>query len=169
MRSGRIASSRSRTGGSKPMRDPGEMPERIRELLGGAARRFGIEDAAAVSKIWARWDRVVGEDIATHAQPASLKGGTLRVQAESPVWATEIGYLADEIRARVNAAVGAPTVRRVVVFTAPGGPSVEDRRKRRTTRSGRVDAGGSGTVGQAARDPFDAFEKARKAWAARHR
>ena len=151
------------------MADRIELPDRIKDLLSGAARKFGIEDAAAVSRIWGRWNEVVGPEISAHAQPVSLKGGVLRVQAESPVWATEIGYLADEIRARINGSVGSTVVHSVTVFTARSGAMSNDRRRRDPAAGNRSERASETSPGGASKDPFEAFERARRAWAARRR
>jgi predicted nucleic acid-binding Zn ribbon protein len=70
--------------------------------------------------LWRRWAEVVGEDIAAHAEPTSLRDGVLRIRTESPAWATELGYLADEIKRRADEVVGRGVVREVRVWTGPG-------------------------------------------------
>lgn len=95
-------------------------PFRLSDLLGPAAKSFGVEDTRAVSALWRRWEEVVGEGIAAHAEPTSLRDGVLKVRADSPVWATEIGYLAEEIRGAIERELGPGSVRSISVWTGPG-------------------------------------------------
>jgi len=97
-----------------------DFPPRLSELLDPAARRAGIEDGTRTGMVWNRWSSIVGPDVAKHAEPSSLRGGVLRVRTDSPAWATELTYLAEEIKSRTNAAVGAPLVAEVRVWTGPG-------------------------------------------------
>ena len=140
-------------------------PSPLKALLGPAATRFGLDDAMATGSLWTRWEEIVGGDVAAHAQPTSLRDGVLRVRADSPVWAHEIGYLTEEIRSKANAALGRSVIREVKVWNAPGAPVPE----RRSGSPG----DGHGTSGEEAPtdhiqghdgDPLEALDKARKAW-----
>ncbi len=143
----------------KPERDPAP----LRGLLGSAASGYGLDDALSAATLWKRWVEVVGPDVAAHAEPTSLREGVLRVRADSPVWAHEIGYLAAEIKKRANETLGSEAVAEVRVWNAPGAPvpkrpSAGDR----DLSSARVRS--SEDLDQ---DPLNALEKARVAWAAR--
>jgi hypothetical protein len=94
-------------------------PSRLGDLLGPAARSFGVQDPKVVSALWRRWAEVVGESIASHAEPTSLRDGVLKVRADSPVWATEINYLAEEIRSAIERELGPGSVRSLSVWTGP--------------------------------------------------
>ena len=154
------------------MTDPLESVVRIKDLLGDAGRRLGMPAAVETGSIWSRWTEIVGPAVAAHAEPSSLKGGVLRVRADSPAWATEIGYLKDEIKAAVNRLVGLELVEEVRLWTGPG-----------AIRGPRPAGAGGGTApvseptpvrdGGLVRDPSGlvpnaAVERARAAWAKRH-
>ena len=127
---------------------------------------MGIKAPAETAALWSKWKDIVGESVARHAAPSSLRDGILRVRVDSSTWATEIGYLASEIRSRVNVALGSPTVTEVRVWVgskkdvqeqagaASGGP----RRTPPKRRPRNVEA-----------DPIEAFERARGAWFKRTR
>jgi predicted nucleic acid-binding Zn ribbon protein len=141
-----------------------DLPARIGELLGGLSERTGIEAPIETATVWSRWGEIVGADIATHAEPTSLKGGILRVRAETPTWATEIGYLGDEILRRTNAVLGAPVVTEVRVWTGPGPaagfPTQRHDLGRSRRRAVKRDEGTEG-------DPVTVFRRARAAWSRR--
>jgi Dna[CI] antecedent DciA-like protein len=141
-----------------------ELPPRIGELLDDAGRRVGVKAPVETGKLWARWREIVGPDVAAHARPSSLRDGVLRVRADSPAWATEIGYLGDEIRRRANDVAAREIVTEVRVWTGP-------------PRGDAAETGPSGTSDfeppsetrrePTTDDPAVAMERARSAWARR--
>lgn len=142
------------------MRDDDLAP--LRDLLAPITKRLGLGGAAETATVWRRWSEIVGPGVAAHAEPTSLRDGILRVRTDSPVWATEIGYLADEIRRRINAAVGGEAVRRVVIWT---GPRRRERPGSSAPSGGRPDP----TVPDPPADPVDALARLRATWERRFR
>ena len=102
------------------MSERSDLPPRLKDLLGSTAARAGLDDPVSTGAVWARWEEIVGSEVARHAEPTSLKRGVLRIRTESPVWATEIGYLGPEIKRQVNTALGRDLVTEVTVWTGPG-------------------------------------------------
>lgn len=137
-------------------------PSRLKDLLPGATGRLGIPSPEATGRVWSAWKDIVGPAVASHAEPTSLRDGVLRVRADSPAWATEIGYLADEIRSRANAVTGRSLVLEVRVWTGPG-----------STLATPAPATPRDASGEPRRerpeDPAEALERARRAWARRRR
>jgi predicted nucleic acid-binding Zn ribbon protein len=134
-------------------------PRPLKDLLPDATKRLGIPSPEATGRVWARWKEVVGPDVAAHAEPTSLRGGILRIRADSPAWATEIGYLAAEIRSRVNAVTGRQLVDEIRVWTGP--PPA-----RANVPSARPEASAE-PPRERPDDPREALERARRAWAKR--
>ena len=131
---------------------------RLKDLLPDATGRLGIPSPEATGRVWSAWPEIVGPAVAAHAEPTSLRDGVLKVRADSPAWATEIGYLVDEIRSRANAVTGRALVSEVRVWTGPGRPAAGS--------PGKV-AGETSAAPEKERpkDPVEAFERARRAWA----
>ena len=138
------------------------VPTRIGDVLGPAAQELGIGDAAEAGWLWRRWDEIVGETIGRNARPSSLREGVLRVRASSAAWATEIGYLAAEIRRLVNRAEGRELVKEVKVWTGP--PLPEQARERPAPQAPEVPVEEDRPA-----DPIEAFQRAREAWQRRSR
>lgn len=139
-------------------RDQG--PQRVRDLLDRASSGLGIRNPVATGLMWSRWNQIVGADIAAHTEPSSLKDGVLRIRTDSPVWATEIGYLGDEIARRVNQDARRELVTEVKVWHGPGrvGRSAPAKPKGPAEGARRTAAEASSA------DPGSAFERAQAAW-----
>lgn len=146
----------------KPVSDPAPLGS----LLPAAAGRLGLDDGGAVGAVWRRWRDIVGDDVAAHAEPTSLRSGVLRIRADSPVWAHEIGYLAEEIKTRANSLLDRQAVSEVRIWSGPS--------KTGRTGSTRTSPNASGDEAAAAAeempaDPQTALDRARRAWLSRRR
>jgi predicted nucleic acid-binding Zn ribbon protein len=133
----------------------------LRDLLETEVQRAGIKNAVLVGRVWELWGGLVGRDVAAHAEPTSLKHGILRVRADSPAWATELSYLADDLRRRINQGVGNDVVGEVRVWSGPGPISS------RPTPVGGGRPPDLPPTGEG--DPLVALTRAREAWSRRRR
>ena len=139
-------------------------PMPLGSLLSGAASRYGLDDASAVGSVWRKWVDLVGRDVAAHCEPTSLRSGVLRIRADSPVWAHEVGYLAEEIKSRVNALLGRDAVTEVRIWS---GPSKTPRANAGGQTAARPRGADPTPPDEASQDPLSALERARGAWLAR--
>jgi hypothetical protein len=65
--------------------------------------RYGnIPKARAVNA----WGEVVGSDINSHTMGAGLRDGEMLVFVDSAAWANELSMMAEDLRSRVNSAIG---------------------------------------------------------------
>jgi predicted nucleic acid-binding Zn ribbon protein len=80
-------------------RDPGPRP--IDASLDAVSRRMGLQDSRGLGRLFARWDRIVGEAMAGHVQPVRLDGEVLVVTVDHPAWATQVRLLGDGLLDRV--------------------------------------------------------------------
>ena len=135
---------------------------KLKDLLGPVGKKLRLDDPLAAGSLWRRWPQIVGEDIARNAEPTSLKAGVLRIRTSSPTWATEMSYLAGDIKERVNRALGKPLVNEIKIWTSPA----PIKRARRDDDHNRA-APGAVPNKQHADDPETAFERAFQAWSKR--
>jgi predicted nucleic acid-binding Zn ribbon protein len=96
----------------RPRRDD---PQPLSAAIGGLVDEEGWGLAAATGSVFGRWAQIVGSDLAGHTRPESLRDGELVVAADSTAWATQLRLLAAQLVHRLNAELGAGTVRRVKV------------------------------------------------------
>jgi hypothetical protein len=72
-----------RSGSGPDARDPMPFGQAIRRLV----EERGWQDTTAAASVLARWDELVGPELAEHCRPASLLDGELVLVAESSAWA----------------------------------------------------------------------------------
>jgi len=117
------------SGAGADVRDPAALGESLSALV--ADRKW--EETLRTAGIPARWEQIVGADVAAHCRPERLEDGTLTCVAESTAWATQIRMLSRTILDRLANEVGAGVVRRLNVH----GPTAPDWRHGRLRVTGR--------------------------------
>lgn len=97
------AGRRRRWSGPGPdARDPQTFSAATRDL----AQSRGWSKQVAEGSVMGQWETVVGDQIADHAVPTSLRDGVLTVSAESTAWATQLRMVQAQLLAKIAAAVG---------------------------------------------------------------
>jgi predicted nucleic acid-binding Zn ribbon protein len=100
---------------------PGEFAEPV--ALGDALARvgaeLGLDDPVVAVALTEHWADVVGEGIAAHSRPRTLRGGVLTIAVDASPWATELRYLEQAIRDRVIAVTGVDVVNTIRVVVEP--------------------------------------------------
>lgn len=97
-------------------------PQPLGRLIGQVSKRRGWDDKVSTGRLFAEWGRIVGEDVATHAEPDRLEDGILYVRASSTAWATQLRLMSADILRKIAAAMGPGHVRRLKI-DGPAGPS----------------------------------------------
>jgi predicted nucleic acid-binding Zn ribbon protein len=108
-------------------RDPQTLDDSIDRLVA----EHGWQTDLAVHAVFARWDQIVGVEVAQHCTPERYADDELTVRADSTSWATQMRLLASDVVRRLNQELGDGTVRRIQVL-GPQAPSWS--RGRRTVR-----------------------------------
>ena len=88
----------------------GDLVSSLTSTRGWGARLRG-------ARVHTAWVQIAGEELARHVQPVRLAGGVLVLRAESPAWATQVTYLAAQLRDRANEVLGDGEVRTVTIQT----------------------------------------------------
>lgn len=100
----------------RPLPDPdGIPPRRLRESLDRVTRSLGAGGADTVATVFARWESLVGEQIAAHVRPRSLRDGVLVVLADHPGWATQLRFLEGDLLSALSGVLGPGAVTAIEV------------------------------------------------------
>jgi predicted nucleic acid-binding Zn ribbon protein len=106
------------SGPAADARDPAPLGASLDDLV----REQHWEATVRSAGLSARWDQIVGAEIAAHCRPVRLSDGELTCVAESTAWATQIRLLNRAMLERIAAALGPGVVRSLRVQ----GPSAPD-------------------------------------------
>lgn len=87
----------------------------MRQILDGLFQRRELRPGVRAGRLHTAWPAIVGEKLAEHTAPRSLNNGVLTVVAANGAWATQLRFLAEEIRKRAEEELGEGSVRRVEV------------------------------------------------------
>ncbi len=116
-------------------------PQTLDATLGRLVAEQGWGNDVRVHGVFARWDVIVGREVAQHVRPVSYVrddedggGPRLVVQTDSTAWATQMRLLAATVVRRLNQELGHGTVALIDV-RGPSAPSWKH--GRRSLRDGR--------------------------------
>jgi hypothetical protein len=73
------------------------------------------------ARVWEIWDETVGPQIASKAQPATFRDGTLTVRVTGSAWMQQLSLMKQEIIRHLNESLGAPLV--TDIFFKQGSPN----------------------------------------------
>jgi predicted nucleic acid-binding Zn ribbon protein len=94
-------------------------PAPVGQSLDRLLRHLGAPAARTVRSVFDDWAEVVGEGIAAHASPVSLRRGRLVVGVPDSAWATQLRFLEPQLLARLAEAFGPDEVSAIDVRVRP--------------------------------------------------
>lgn len=97
-------------------------PMAVGDALDGLIRDRGWTTEVSAQQLLGRWASLVGQVVAEHTTPEAFRDGVVAVRADSTAWASQLRLLAPQVVAKLNAALGDGTVKRIQVL-APEAPS----------------------------------------------
>ena len=106
-----------RRGGGENVRDgraQGKL-EAVGPLVDRLLQGLGLEARLREYRAVQAWATAVGPVVAAHARATAIQDGVLFVEVDASVWMQELSMLRDSIIERLNAELGAPHVRRIVL------------------------------------------------------
>lgn len=97
-------------------------PQNLGGLLDRVIMERGWTTPLAISSVMARWDKLVGPQLASKTTPESFDDGVISVRCESTAWAVQMRHMKYDIIRRFNSELGDDVVRDVKAF-GPNAPS----------------------------------------------
>jgi predicted nucleic acid-binding Zn ribbon protein len=91
----------------------------VGDSLDRVAASLGVSRATTLNRVFASWAEMVGESVAQHSRPRSLRDQVLVVAVDEPAWATQLRWLEADLLARLEAVLGAGQVTRIEVRVQP--------------------------------------------------
>ncbi|MHA7275843.1 DUF721 domain-containing protein [Arthrobacter sp. HLT1-21] len=111
----------------------GRDPEGVGNVFNRLLSERGWKSPVAVGAVLARWDELVGQEIAVHCRPESFDGNTVLVRCDSTAWATQLRLISPMLIQKFDTELGSGVVTRISVL----GPASPNWRKGGRTVKGR--------------------------------
>jgi hypothetical protein len=87
----------------------------LASILDDIAQRFGLSVRLLEHRLQRQWPTIVGEHVAAHTRPESIRFKKLYVIADSSVWLQQLAFLKPSLIASINTAAGHPIVADIVL------------------------------------------------------
>jgi hypothetical protein len=87
----------------------------IASALDDLAQRFGLSVKLLEHRLQRQWPAIVGEHVAAHTRPESIRFKKLHVIADSSVWVQQLAFLKPSLIESINTAAGSPIVADIVL------------------------------------------------------
>ncbi len=97
----------------------GRPVRRLGESLAEVASDLRLDDPDVLRAVLSGWPEVVGDMIAAHARPRTLREGVLLVEADSSEWATQMRYLEEDLIRRLGRRTRPGVVKSIKVVIRP--------------------------------------------------
>ena len=124
-------------------------PTAIGALLPRWLSRKGLRAEVAQYELWVRWPDLIGDRLAAHTEPGSLKDGKLVVRVSSAAWLHELSFLARELVQKINAGLGDERVRELRLMAGPVRPRRRARGDEPPAAAGSVERLSDAQLGEA--------------------
>ena len=105
--------------GWEPLPDDRQTIRPVTSSLGRLRRTLGLARSDTFAQVEESWPQLVGQRLAPHAQPRSLRDGVLVVVAQDPAVAEHLRWSANDLAQAVNAVCGGDQVTSVDVRVGP--------------------------------------------------
>jgi len=79
-----------------------QTPTGVGEILNTLKRTSELGEKFEQARIWEHWEKIAGKHISAHAQPKTVRDGTLVIEVDSSVWMHRITFRKWSIIGRVN-------------------------------------------------------------------
>ena len=99
--------------------DDGPPPVRVGDTVDGVLRGLGAPSTGAFTRVFQRWEELVGPAIASRTRPLSLDDGHLVVAVADGGWASQIRWMQKELVATLDDRLGAGVVTSIDVRVRP--------------------------------------------------
>ena len=81
-------------------------PTPVGDLIGKVLSELGLDGVAKAHQIGARWEEVVGPQVAVHCRPLGIRGEVLELEVDSPVWSQQLQLRKPELLAALERVFG---------------------------------------------------------------
>ncbi len=90
-------------------------PNSLKDIIQQLAKRKGWDDQWIQAELKNRWEKIVGEKIASETEIDSFKEGVLSIRTKSSTWRTELNLRAEQLIIKINEELQSDEVEKIVI------------------------------------------------------
>ena len=99
-----------------------EDPQTLSDVLKDVINKRDWSQGVAEGTLFSDWQRIVGEDVASHATPITIVDGKLTIQTSSTAWATQLRLIHDQLLKQISSTAPGALVEELIII-GPHAPS----------------------------------------------
>ncbi|NWG03946.1 MAG: DUF721 domain-containing protein [Syntrophaceae bacterium] len=85
-------------------------PQSIRSILDQTLKSLEIDVPLKTYSIWGAWNKIVGESVAEHSQPRSIRNHILFIDVSHSTWMQQLQFLKPTLLEKINIYLGEPLI-----------------------------------------------------------
>jgi len=85
-------------------------PQPIQSILEQTLKDLEIDFPLKSYSIWGAWKKIVGESVALHTQPRSIRNRILFIDVSHSTWMQQLQFLKPTLLEKINAFLGEPQI-----------------------------------------------------------
>ena len=83
-------------------------PKPLRSILEDSLKSLGVHAHMKGYSVWGAWREIVGDSLASHAQPSAIRNRILFVEVSHPTWMQQLQFLKPTLLEKLNHFLGEP-------------------------------------------------------------
>jgi hypothetical protein len=117
-------------------------PQPLRSILEKTLKTLEIDVPLKTYTILGAWNEIVGESVAVHSQPRSIRNRILFIDVSHPTWMQQLQFLKPTLLEKVNTFLGEPLIQDIrfklgkispTIPAPPKNPSLKDEKLDKAT------------------------------------
>lgn len=97
-------------------------PQLISDVLNNLIQDREWQSGIAEGNLFANWEKLVGAEIAEHAEPIAILDGVLTIKTSSTAWAVQLNLISNDLLASLQASAPGALVEKLSII-GPQGPN----------------------------------------------
>lgn len=97
-------------------------PQLISDVLDNLIQDREWQSGIAEGNLFANWEKLVGAEIAEHAEPIAILDGVLTIKTSSTAWAVQLNLISNDLLALLQASAPGALVEKLSII-GPQGPN----------------------------------------------
>jgi hypothetical protein len=89
---------------------PMKKPQSVRSILEKTVKVLEIDVPLKTYSIFGAWNEIVGQSVAEHSQPRSIRNRMLFIEVSHPTWMQQLQFLKPTLLEKINTFLGEPLI-----------------------------------------------------------